>query len=278
MRNLHRAARISLSAVGGWNGMTDGTRLQKLFGRDPALQLGGGALIAFAVFATLFSAVPELDLIVARQFYSAGHGFVGQTAVIEVLRSLFKLLYVLACALAITGLVASLAGQATLRGFSRAKWLFLVLCLSVGPGLVCNLALKDGWGRARPSQIVAFGGNKAFTPALMPAAECKSNCSFTCGEASSIFMLFFALSLVFRRHAARLLAGGVIAGSLAGLIRMAQGGHFLSDVIFAGISMALVAVLLYQLLYAGWLSWSLSQRSFTYPALARFGSFQPART
>lgn len=258
--------------------MTEGATLKKRFGNDPALLLGVGALIAFVVFGVLFTADPGLDLIVARQFYSAGHAFVGQTAAIELLRSLFKLLYILACALAITGLVASLSGQATLRGFSRAKWLFLVLCLSVGPGAVGNLALKDCWGRARPSQIVAFGGDKAFTPALMPAAECGTNCSFTCGEASSIFMLFFALSLVFRRRAASLLAGGLAAGSLAGLIRMAQGGHFLSDVIFAGIAMALVAVVLYKLLYAGWLAWSLSRRSFAYPALARFGSFQPART
>ena len=34
---------------------------------------------------------------------------------------------------------------------------------------------------------------------------------------------------------------GIIAGSLAGLVRMMQGAHFLSDVIFAAITMALIA-------------------------------------
>jgi lipid A 4'-phosphatase len=41
---------------------------------------------------------------------------------------------------------------------------------------------------------------------------------------------------------------GMVLGSLAGLVRIAQGGHFLSDVVFAGVFMAMTAALL-QLLF-----------------------------
>ena len=36
------------------------------------------------------------------------------------------------------------------------QWLFLAVCLGVGPGLVANLLLKDQWGRARPKHIAEF--------------------------------------------------------------------------------------------------------------------------
>ena len=39
-------------------------------------------------------------------------------------------------------------------------------------------------------------------------------------------------------------------GAVTGLIRMGQGGHFLSDVVFAGLFMALVVLLLRRLLMA----------------------------
>lgn len=125
-------------------------------------------------------------------------------------------------------------------------FLFVASCLAIGPGAVTNLAFKDQWGRARPREIVEFGGAKIFTAALIPANQCRKNCSFVCGEASSIFMIFFAPGLLFWRRSALLLGTGLLAGSAAGLIRIAQGGHFLSDVVFAGIVMALTAVAVHQ--------------------------------
>jgi lipid A 4'-phosphatase len=68
------------------------------------------------------------------------------------------------------------------------------------------------------------------------------------GEASSVYTVFFAGAFLLRRHSRKMIAGGIVLGSLAGLVRIAQGGHFLSDVIFAGILMALTAASL-QLLF-----------------------------
>ena len=101
-----------------------------------------------------------------------------------------------------------------------------------------------GGGRGR-FQIVEFGGTKSYTPPLTPSDQCAHNCSFVAGEASTIYVTFFALAFLFPSRGRQLIAAGIVAGSLAGLVRMAQGAHFLSDVIFAGVTMALTTVALY---------------------------------
>ncbi len=118
---------------------------------------------------------------------------------------------------------------------------------------MANVVLKDNWGRARPRSVVEFGGTKHFTPALIPASECSRNCSFVSGEASSAFVPFFAAALLLLPQLRRTLFGaGLAAGFGAGLIRISQGGHFLSDILFAGIFMALTASALHILLIGLW--------------------------
>ena len=51
-------------------------------------------------------------------------------------------------------------------GLDAKAWLFLFLGLLVGPGLVVNGILKDHWGRARPAEIIEFGGTAHFSPAF----------------------------------------------------------------------------------------------------------------
>ncbi len=129
-----------------------------------------------------------------------------------------------------------------LMGFKFERWarwrklaVYLVLALILGPGLVVNAALKDHWGRPRPRQIEEFGGREKFEPVLSfdPSSEGKS---FPCGHCSMGFY-FFALTLFLRRIRSRwwiavtLLAIGL--GAALGFARIAQGGHFLSDVIWS---------------------------------------------
>lgn len=96
--------------------------------------------------------------------------------------------------------------------------------------------LKDNWGRARPSHTVEFGGKKTFTPALIISNQCDHNCSFVCGHAA---MAFTPVALAFvlrpRRQRRWALAAGLGFGGLVGVVRIIEGGHFLSDVLFAGL-------------------------------------------
>lgn len=194
------------------------------------------AVISGAIFALL----PHLDVTISELFYRSGQGFVGkQVAAIGFLRMVFKGFYVSCCLLAISGLIITRGRVRAWLGLVFRNWLYLAICLALGPGVVANLVLKDHWGRARPNQIIEFGGTKSFTAALTPTDQCDRNCSFVSGEASSTFAVFFAGAFLFRRRAAALLMTGVAAGAVTGLVRMAQGAHFLSDVIFAGLLMAL---------------------------------------
>lgn len=215
-------------------------------GSDAAARLIMGSVIAGLVSVPLFLLVPGLDTAASQMFYAADQGFVGKTAIVESLRNAFKSLYIFACIAAFAGCAYCIHMRERLFGLKAVQFLFMASCLAIGPGAVTNLAFKDHWGRARPREIVEFGGTKAFTAALVPSNQCRKNCSFVSGEASSIFMIFFAAGFLFRRRSALLLGAGVVAGCAAGLIRIAQGGHFLSDVVFAGIAMALTAVAVHQ--------------------------------
>ncbi len=119
----------------------------------------------------------------------------------------------------------------------RKVFTFVVLSGLIGPGLITNALLKEFWGRPRPRELIEFGGQSQFEPVFTYDAA-SEGLSFPCGHATMGF-LFLAGYFLFRRHRRGLadgfLFGGLAAGSVMGLARMAQGGHFLSDVIWAGI-------------------------------------------
>ena len=201
------------------------------------------ALGVAALFGAVLYLVPSLDITIASFFYGSNHAFAGNdNPAVGALRSAFKLLFVAFCAAAVVGLAVTRGNARTWLGLRFVHWLFLVICLALGPGITANLILKDHWGRARPYQIAEFGGTKTFTPALKPADQCDRNCSFVSGEVSATIAPFFAIVVLCRRRAPLLLGLGLAAGAVDGLVRMSQGAHFLSDVVFAGVIMALTTV------------------------------------
>jgi lipid A 4'-phosphatase len=207
----------------------------------------GGCLLA----GVLFFAFPEIDLWVTRTAYSGSTGFIGHRYDwIKWLRNAFIVFYWACIVASVIGLTAALRGKPTLANMDPRKWLFLVLCLSIGPGLLANLVFKDQWGRARPKHVAEFGGSKRFTPAPLPADQCRRRCSFVSGEASSAFVPFYAAAAVVPQWGASLIAAGTVAGLVAGSVRIAQGAHFLSDVVFAGLLMALTVLVLRRLIHA----------------------------
>lgn len=220
-----------------------------------ATALARGLLIAAAaagVFAAIvFYSFPELDIDTSQLFYASGrYNFIGVNALaVDALRLMFFIVFVVICLFVCAGCVIAMFSGRPWLGLPKSKWLLCALCLVTGPGLVSNFGLKNTWGRARPTQIVEFSGTKAYTLPLTPSDQCARNCSFVSGEASNLFMGFFALAFLFLSHARLFLAAGIVMGSLAGLVRMSQGAHFLSDVMFAGVIMA-ITVALVQLLYA----------------------------
>lgn len=198
-----------------------------------------------AVAGCVFLAYPQIDLEAARWFYAPEMGFTGRrSALVKVARQAFIALYFGTIALCLAGLALTWRRRSCWLSLGKVKWLFLAACLAAGPGLVANLVFKDQWGRARPTQVAEFGGSKMFTPPLLPARQCPRNCSFVSGEASSTFVVFYAAAALVPQWGVALAAAGTVGGLATGLVRMAQGAHFLSDVVFAGVFMALTVLLL----------------------------------
>jgi lipid A 4'-phosphatase len=218
-----------------------------------------GALVTGALAAVAFLLFPAIDLDVARLFYRGNGIFVGKgggifTGEVETAADVIRLaLYISFAAICIVTAVAiasALFWKRELLGLPLPKWIFLATCLAVGPGIISNMILKDHWGRARPVHVIEFGGAKTFSPPLVVSNQCHRNCSFVTGEASIVFVTFFAAALLFPAMGTALIGGGILAGLFSGLIRISQGAHFLSDVIFAGVMMALTVAALYHLFAA----------------------------
>jgi lipid A 4'-phosphatase len=199
--------------------------------------------VAFVVSVILFLGSDEIDIGTAAIFFHNGE-FVGRQPLVEVVRTALKGVYVAGLICAAVGVWLGIVRRRDFLRLSAVRWMVVLATLIVGPGLVANVLLKDQMGRARPSQTEQFGGTKAFTPPLVVTNQCERNCSFVSGEASSMFALFFGLAMVAGERARAPLAVGIVLGSFAGLIRMAQGAHFFSDVVFAAIFMALTAALM----------------------------------
>lgn len=135
----------------------------------------------------------------------------------------------------------------------RREALVLILTLAIGSGLIINAGLKDHWGRPRPRQIEEFGGDKLFRPYYKPNFFDESSKSFPSGH-SSMGFYFLALVLIGIRLQRRFLIylGVFLTAILGGILsfgRMAQGGHFLSDILMSALIMWIVALAVDWLVY-----------------------------
>jgi lipid A 4'-phosphatase len=199
------------------------------------------------VALALFLLLPQIDLLASGLFYARGRGFVlaNWPPVILVYRAIPWVTW--GIVLAVVGAAAWLfLVNRPLWRFDRKALLFIALSTALGPGLLANTLLKDHWGRARPVQIEAFGGSLHFTPAPLPATECARNCSFVSGHAALAFSLVaFAFLLASGPQRRRGIGAALAFGGIVGLVRIAQGGHFLSDVVFAGLLVFGTTALLY---------------------------------
>ena len=206
-------------------------------------------LLTGAVFALW----PELDLMGSAFFRGPdgfagnGHGLNGLRGVLYFLPVLVMSLFLLAWVLGWLAAWFDLPWPESLLPRGRSV-LFLLLGLALGPGLLVNVILKDNWGRPRPMQVKEFGGALDFRPWYKTDGACPKNCSFVSGETSGAFWLVAPASLAPGplRPPAVALALGV--GVVTGVMRVAFGGHFPSDVLFAGLFTLMLVALLRKIL------------------------------
>ncbi|MCC7260013.1 MAG: phosphatase PAP2 family protein [Alphaproteobacteria bacterium] len=203
-------------------------------------------LIAFIPFG-LF---PKLDLLVSRLFYTSAEGFfLKDLPIVQFGYNVVPIVLKITVAILLVLLVKGEITKRPVCGVTRKAFAFLIMSLVIGPGLVVNIGFKDYWGRARPLQVYDFGGGQRYSPPLIPSDQCETNCSFVSGHASGgfYFMSFALLARGKRKKDWMLYSIGL--GSLFGLVRIVQGAHFLSDVVFCGFAIYFTTQILYNLFY-----------------------------
>lgn len=211
-------------------------------------------LLLFVLCAALFILLPAIDIQVSSYFFRAGEGFFlkhaalpqwSYTFINKIEKPLIAVL-VLACLASMTVFRHHLKKH-------RAPLAFLLVTLLLGPGLAVNGLLKNHIGRARPDRVVEFGGTQKFTPPLLPASECDQNCSFVSGHAALGFFPI-VIGFAYPRRRRLWLGLGIATGGFAGMMRVIQGKHFLSDIVFAFFVVYAVAVITYHVFHHfGWL-------------------------
>ncbi len=137
----------------------------------------------------------------------------------------------------------------------RMPALFLVLTLAIGAGFITHALLKDHWGRPRPRQLIEFGGIQEYRPFWKPnfSHQPEPSKSFPCGHCTMGFA-FFAFYFLGKRLNKKWMSvlGVVLALALGvglGITRIAQGGHFFSDVLATALIMWLTAFAFDKLLF-----------------------------
>jgi lipid A 4'-phosphatase len=210
------------------------------------------ALLVYIVLAAstlaIFAIWPGLDLAGARYFYHDG-GFFGRSAFERLGRDFFR----------VTPFVVLAAYAALWLARHRGIWLgwapsgraviFLIVTMVVGPGLIVNLGLKDHWHRPRPIQTQGFNGPSPFMPWYDDGGACKTNCSFVSGEASTGFWMVAPASVAPPPWRAPAIVAAFAFGFGAGLLRLAFGGHYISDVLLGGLVTLIVIEVIRRLIW-----------------------------
>ena len=209
------------------------------------------ALVVAIVVGVLFAVYPRLDLAISAFFYDPHSGLFRVNVQPWVLHSRDGARYLVALIaapafLAIVGKLLLPHRRMLVRG--RAA-LFLILTLALGPGVLTNVILKDNWPRARPIDVKELGGTDRFTPWWDPRGDCPANCSFIAGEPSGAFWTLAAAALAPPQWRMAAYAGALTFGAAVGALRIAAGGHFFTDVAFAGVLTFLLIWLLHGLIF-----------------------------
>lgn len=201
-----------------------------------------GLFFCLAVFAKF----PQLDLQVASHYYTPAQGFLYRND--PVVLWLYNwtpwigraLVLGLALFWAFNGLIAAWLrkrGQGDTATRCEGPWrriaVLTVVAALLGPGLLIEGFFKNVAGRPRPVQVVELGGTVPYRGPFEWGAPPENHKSFVSSHAAAGFALMslgLSCGPVWRR---RWLLIGIVSGGVIGAGRMMQGGHFLSDIIFA---------------------------------------------
>lgn len=200
------------------------------------------------VISFVFVMVPAIDLAVSGWFADGSVFSLANQPFLKALRQVGLKGPFLAIALMM--LLLGLRVFPSIRHLICAPRRALFVILSFAAGQIIVEVVKPLIGRARPRNIVEFGGHAGFTPLWQLSSECSSNCSLPSGEAAAAAAGLSLLIFVPPKHrqSAAILVTPVLA--LVAFNRVLFGAHFLSDVMVSWLLTMLAMAWLWKLLVA----------------------------
>jgi membrane-associated phospholipid phosphatase len=221
-----------------------------------ALSLTLLAFVAATVTMGVFQAFPGIDLATTKLFchaFAAGDltargrycpGFPAQNnvAVGAVRKILFYMPPLAAVLLALDSAYRWTTTKPSICRTCRLEAL-AVLAYLAGPIGIVNGWFKQYSGRPRPYETHLFGGDMHFVSVADFSGACTSNCSFISGEAAAAGWLL-GVAIILRGRYRRLGNVLIAASVITPFIRLAMGGHFLSDVLLGWLAGAVSLPLL----------------------------------
>ena len=206
-------------------------------------------IIIMLSLAILITVGPSLDMYFSSLFYLGENSFVLQSyfnITIFFRKILLPITLVYILMFPIFKKLISKRWGAFSYNYSFRDILYIWTSLFINIGLTINIILKSFWGRARPNDIFQLDGDGYFTPWYQISDSCNSNCSFVSGDAAVGFSMI-AIYMITRNKYFLWLS--VFLGLSLGTIRILEGGHFFSDVIFSGIIIFGLSFLLSKIFY-----------------------------
>ena len=199
----------------------------------------------------IFAIDPSLDLQIARYVTTQDVKDVLAQAhpYLEGLRLLNFQLTLMLLVVTVAAIAVKVMRPDAVTMLSTRFSVFVIAIFLLGPGMLVNGVLKTFWGRVRPRHLVEFGGKHDFTAWWDPTGACVRNCSFVSGETSSAFAVLALAALVPSPLRYTAIAASIVYGIVIGLVRIAVGAHFLSDVLFAGVFTALLVWCLHGMIW-----------------------------
>jgi len=219
-------------------------------------------LVVAAVAGLVLGLFPELDLQISQWFFVPDTRLfivtqVGIKNAVWVLLARDATMWVVAAlaAPAVVALIGKFVFPRTAMVIPARTAVYLLLTLVLAPGVMANGLLKDHWGRSRPIDVSAFSGSERFVPWWDPRGDCPQNCSFVSGETAGAFWTLAPASLAPAHLRPLAYGAAAIFGAAVGMMRVAFGGHFFSDVVFAGVFTFLIVWLVHAALYRAMTPW-----------------------
>jgi lipid A 4'-phosphatase len=192
-------------------------------------------ILLFLAATILFIAYPELDLAVAGHMLQAsGRFLLAGSRFFDYVHYATPYWVALCIGFFALAAIARRLGR-PIGNLGAWQALYVAAVFFIGPGLLTNTLLKDHSGRPRPGDVLQFEGAEVYVAPFAFNGPCVANCSFVAGDPSAAFA-FLAPALLLPARWRRWGVGVALGfGVLVGLLRMYQGGHFLSDVIFGAL-------------------------------------------